>query len=416
MISTKEALQIVQDNAFVPHISNVSLLESLGRILAEDIIADRDFPPFDRVAMDGIAIAPQPPKGELKLDSKLDKKAPPSGAGGAGIVIESIQFAGEPQKSLSNSNACIEVMTGAILPFGCDAVIRYEDVDIQEVEGEKMAFITIPLEEIKQGQNIHEKGVDRKAGDVLLKKGTKVSPAEIAVMASVGKHHLQVQMPPRVAVISTGDELVEVNETPEYYQIRMSNSYMLAGALQSLGIMANCFHLTDDKVLLFSKLEQILLEHDVILLSGGVSAGKKDFLPEILTDLGVKKIFHKVAQKPGKPFWFGKTDDNKVVFALPGNPVSTFLCFCKYALPSIKGTTDKKEFVVLDRDVYFKPDLAYFVPVKTYFQEGKLMAIPFEGSGSADFANLTDCDGFIELPADNQEFKKGEVFEFIRFR
>jgi molybdopterin molybdotransferase len=191
---------------------------------------------------------------------------------------------------------------------------------------------------------------------------------------------------------------------------------MLAGALQEVRISANRFHLKDDKNLLFRELQQILRNHDVILLSGGVSAGKKDFLPEILSDLGVKKLFHKVAQKPGKPFWFGKTDDNKVIFALPGNPVSTFLCFCKYAMPTIKGTSDKKEFVVLDKNVFFKPNLAYFVPAKTYFQDGKLMATPFEGSGSADFANLTDCDGFIELSADFQEFKTGEVFEFIRFR
>ncbi len=396
MISTIEALKIVQENAFIAPISTINLLESLGRILAEDIVADRDFPPFDRVAMDGIGIS----------FSNINTKT----------SIETAQYAGESQKTLSQPNACMEVMTGAILPLGCDTVIRYEDVDIQGVEEQKIASITIPLEEIILGQNIHRKGSDRKAGDILLKKGMKISPAEIAVMASVGKNVVSVQMPPRVAMISTGDELVDVDETPEYYQIRMSNSYMLVAALQSIGISANRFHLTDDKELIFSKLQQILLNHDVILLSGGVSAGKKDFLPEILTDLGVKKLFHKVAQKPGKPFWFGKTDDGKTVFALPGNPVSTFLCFCKYALPSIKGTTDKKEFVVLDKDVFFKPNLAYFVPAKTYFQDGKLMATPFEGSGSADFANLTDCDGFIELSADNQEFKVGEIFEFIRFR
>ena len=124
----------------------------------------------------------------------------------------------------------------------------------------------------------------------------------------------------------------------------------------------------------------------------------------------MKKLFHKVAQKPGKPFWFGKTDEGKTVFALPGNPVSTFLCFCKYFLER------KNEVVVLDKDVSFKPNLTYFVPVKTYFQDGRLMATPFEGSGSADFANLTDCDGFVELPADSQVFKKGGVFEFVRFR
>ena len=402
MISVKEALKIVAENAFVPIISEVPLLESLGLILAENITADRDFPPFDRVAMDGIAL------------SFIEGNTPSPSERGTGnevlFSVEATQYAGESQKSLQNPQNCMEVMTGAVLPLGCDTVIRYEDIEIQEVDGVKIAKITIPLHEISEGQNIHRKGVDRKAGDVLLQKGLKISPPEIAVMASVGKATVKVQTPPRVAVISTGDELVEITTNPLPYQIRMSNSYMLSSALERVGVKANLFHLTDDKELLFSKLKEILLNHDVILLSGGVSAGKKDFVPEILTDLGVKKLFHKVAQKPGKPFWFGKTDEGKTVFALPGNPVSTFLCFCKYFLER------RNEVVVLDKDVFFKPNLTYFVPVKTYFQDGKLMATPFEGSGSADFANLTDCDGFVELSAENQVFKKGDVFEFVRFR
>lgn len=388
MISVKEALKIVEENAFVLNISEVSLLESLGKVLAENIFADRDFPPFDRVAMDGIAIY-------QKAES---------------FKIESTQYAGESQKSLQSPENCLEVMTGAVLPLGCDTVIRYEDVDIQEVDGVKIAKITIPLIEILQGQNIHRKGSDRKMSDILLQKGLKISPPEIAVMASVGKSIVKVQIPPSVAVISTGDELVEIYTNPLPYQIRMSNSYLLAAALERVGVKANLFHLTDDRELLFNKLKEILSNHDIILLSGGVSAGKKDFVPEILTDLGVKKLFHKVAQKPGKPFWFGKTDEGKTVFALPGNPVSTFLCFCKYFLGR------KNEAVVLDKDVFFKPDLTYFVPVKTYFHDGKMMATPFEGSGSADFANLTDCDGFVELPAENKLFREGDVFEFIRFR
>jgi molybdopterin molybdotransferase len=389
MISVNEALRIVKENAFVPSISEVSLLESLGKVLAENIVADRDFPPFDRVAMDGIAI-----KKKYKID----------------FIIEKTQYAGESPKTLEDTQKCIEVMTGAVLPLGCDTVIRYEDVSIQENEGIKYVKITIPFSEIALGQNIHKKGSDRKQDDILLQKGMKISPAEIAVMASVGKDKVLVENPPRVAVISTGDELVEISTNPEPYQIRMSNSYMLAGALAQIGIKASLFHLTDDKELLFNKLQSILQNHDILLLSGGVSAGKKDFIPEILTDLGVKKLFHKVAQKPGKPFWFGKSEDGKTVFALPGNPVSTFLCFYKYFL------NQKKEQVILDKNIFFKPDLTYFVPVKTYFQNGKMMASPLEGSGSADFANLTDCDGFVELSADNQVFKEGEVFEFIRFR
>ncbi|WP_109744907.1 molybdopterin molybdotransferase MoeA [Arcicella aurantiaca] len=388
MISVKEALKIVEENAFIPKVSEVSLLESVGKVLAENITADRDFPPFNRVAMDGIAIA-------QTLDS---------------FKIETIQYAGEAQKSLQNPENCMEVMTGAVLPSGCNTVIRYEDIEIQEVDGVKVAKISIPLSEISQGQNVHRQGSDRKMGDILLQKGLKISPSEIAVMASVGKASVKVEIPPKVAVISTGDELVEITANPLPYQIRMSNSYMLSAALDRVGVKANLFHLTDDKEELFIKLQEILANHDILLLSGGVSAGKKDFVPEILANLGVKKLFHKVAQKPGKPFWFGKTEEGKTVFALPGNPVSTFLCFCKYFLER------RNEVVVLDKDVFFKPNLTYFVPVKTYFQDGKLMATPFEGSGSADFANLTDCDGFVELPAESQVFKKGEVFEFVRFR
>jgi molybdopterin molybdotransferase len=395
MISVNEALRIIQENAFVPSISEVPLLDSLGKILAENIVADRDFPPFDRVAMDGVAISLKPYRGGGNVNLKIDEWQP---------IIEATQYAGEPQKHLSKPKNCMEVMTGAVLPWGCAAVVRYEDLEIEEVDGSKYVKFMIPQRKIEDWQNIHRQGSDRKQGDILLQKGMKISPAEIAVMASVGKDKVLVEIPPRVAVISTGDELVEITTNPEPYQIRMSNSYMLAGALAQIGIKADLFQLTDDKVLLFNKLQGILQNHDILLLSGGVSAGKKDFIPEILTDLGVKKLFHKVAQKPGKPFWFGKS------FALPGNPVSTFLCFCKYFL------NQKKEEVILDKDVFFKPDLTYFVPVKTYFQDGKMMASPLEGSGSADFANLTDCDGFVELSADNQEFRSGEVFGFIRFR
>ena len=401
MISVNEALKIVKENAFTPSISEVPVLESLGLILAENIIADRDFPPFNRVAMDGVAIAHSTFRGGNSSNFDVEKWMP---------FIEDTQYAGESQRQLSTPKNCMEVMTGAVLPLGCEAVVRYEDLEIEEFEGSKYAKFLISQREIKDWQNIHPQGSDRKAGDVLLWKGLKISPPEIAVMASVGKDKVLVEIPPRVAVISTGDELVEITTNPEPYQIRMSNSYMLAGALVQIGIKANLFHLKDDKELLLSKLKEILLNHDILLLSGGVSAGKKDFVPEILTNLGVKKLFHKVAQKPGKPFWFGKSEEGKTIFALPGNPVSTFLCFCKYFL------NQKQEQVILDKDVFFKLNSTYFVPVKTYFQNGKMMATPFEGSGSADFANLTDCDGFVELPADSQEFKAGEMFGFVRFR
>ena len=222
MISVNEAFKIVKENAFVPSISTVPLLESLGLILAENIIADRDFPPFNRVAMDGVAIAHSTFRGGNPSNFDIEKWMP---------FIEDTQYAGETQKQLSKPKNCIEVMTGAVLPLGCEAVVRYEDLEIEEFEGSKYAKFLISQREIKDWQNVHPKGSDRKAGDVLLKKGLKISPPEIAVMASVGKDKVLVENPPRIAVISTGDELVEITTNPELYQIRMSNSYMLAGAL-----------------------------------------------------------------------------------------------------------------------------------------------------------------------------------------
>lgn len=397
MITAEEALTNVLEHTLTSPSISVALDSAIGYTLAEDIYADRDFPPFNRVAMDGIAVL-------------LETLA----TGASIFSIEAIQFAGEAQKQLTNPSACMEVMTGSVLPLGCDTVIRYEDINLEEQQGSKIARLTISFSEIKKGQHIHEQGVDKQAQEILLKKGMQLSPAEIAVLATVGKTQVLVKAPPRVAVISTGDELVEIGERPLAHQIRMSNSYLLASALLPLGIQANRFHLTDEPEILRERLREILAQHDVILLSGGVSAGKKDFVPQILRELGIQQLFHKVAQKPGKPFWFGVEASGKAVFALPGNPVSTFLCFCKYALPFISGKVNKEQ-VVLDKALKFNPPLTYFVPAMSYFKEGVHYANPFEG-GSGDFANLTQCDGFIELPADRSYFEVGEVFRFIRFR
>ncbi len=191
---------------------------------------------------------------------------------------------------------------------------------------------------------------------------------------------------------------------------------MLAGALQECFIQPNIFHLNDDKKLLFDKIKEILTNHEVVILNGGVSEGKADFVPEILAQLGVQKLFHKVSQRPGKPFWFGKSPEGKLVFALPGNPVSTFVCLCKYVLPSLVGKPITEK-VALAEKVIFKPQLTYFVPVKIFQNSaGILMAKPFEGGGSGDFANLLSCDGFVELPAEQNVFEVGEVLEMIRFR
>jgi molybdopterin molybdotransferase len=204
------------------------------------------------------------------------------------------------------------------------------------------------------------------------------------------------------------------------YQIRRSNVYAIAALLDdAFKIEAQLFHFVDDKALIVKGLETILNDFDVVILSGAVSEGKFDFVPNALHDLGVQKLFHKVSQRPGKPFWFGKLDQKAVVFALPGNPVSTFMCACRYVLPFIEasmGLEPVRTSGVLLEDVIFKPDLTYFVPVKIISYHHAPIVKALTGNGSGDLANLNEADGFLELPRDKTEFKAGESYPLIRYR
>ncbi len=188
--------------------------------------------------------------------------------------------------------------------------------------------------------------------------------------------------------------------------------------MQHMGWEANQFHISDDQELLRTALQSLLNNHDVLILSGGVSKGKFDFIPTVLEELGVTKIFHEVSQRPGKPFWFGVKNDKRI-FALPGNPVSTFMCFYRYIQPWIfKSLRVQKELpsAILAKDFSFPPKLTYFLQVTVKNEGGKLVAYPDQGGGSGDFANLKKIDGFLELPLEKTDFKAGEVFTFIPFR
>lgn len=405
MISVAEALRIIVANGWQGSTKEIPLDEANGCVLAENVVADRDFPPFDRVTMDGIALN----MNTLRATMRWRRGIP--------FPVEGTHFAGQPSKGLSHPLHTMEVMTGAVMPNGADTVVRYEDVEFQEIEGRKYVQLNVLPKQI--GQNVHHQGTDRRVGALLIAAGTKLSPAEIAVAASVGKPTLKVLQMPCIAIISTGDELVDIPETPLPHQIRRSNSYMLQAALASHSITTEIFHLADDKDLIRQKVSELLNTFDALILNGGVSEGKADFVPTVLAELGVEKLFHKVAQRPGKPFWFGKSPEGKVVFALPGNPVSTFVCCYKFVLGWLKVTQTSSLSVraTLTEPVFFSPELTYFVPVSTHYSnDGRLLATPLQGSGSGDFANLLDCDGFLELPAERSDFKVGEVFELIGFR
>lgn len=410
MISVKEAKNIVLNSTQDFGVEEIPFLKSVGRILKEDIFADRDFPPFNRVSMDGITI-----------DYTSFKN------GQRSFKIEGIQAAGSTQISLNNPTNCIEVMTGAVLPNNANTVIRYEDVSIEN------GIAIINIDAINNRQNIHTKGKDGKIGNLLIEENTIISAAEIGVLATVGRLFVKVAKQPKVMIVSTGDELVGVDEIPLAHQIRRSNVFTLVSLLEKLHISSDTAHITDDKSVLKSKIKTYLQEYDVLLFSGAVSKGKFDFLPEVFDELGVEKLFHKITQRPGKPFWFGRTvslntsvqdvyqnkKNQTIVFGFPGNPISTFVNCLAYFYPwyykSI-GLEVEEETAILSADVTFKPSLTYFLQVKLSSRFGHLIATPVTGNGSGDLASLVKTDAFIQLPNDKTEFKKGEAYSIIRYR
>lgn len=399
MISVEVAHQIIIENALTkPAVKqSVALQNAVGMVLRENIYADRDLPPYNRVAMDGIA---------FNTNAFIKN--------GTTFTIEKTIAAGDPTYTLQNEEACVEIMTGAVLPVGTNAVVKYEDLKIENNAA------TVLVDVVNEFQNIHTKGKDITAQSVLIKEGVRLSTAEITICASVGKAQILVSKLPKVAIISTGNELVEVDKPVLPHQIRKSNTYMIDAQLQQWNIKATAFHLNDDLKEIKNQLESILTDYDVVLITGGVSKGKFDYLPQALDELGVQKHFHKIAQRPGKPFWFGSNNDT-VVFALPGNPVSTFVCLLRYFKPWLENYLQQKEvnsvYYALKEDVNFKPDLTYFVPVKLMNENaGTQVAKPFAGNGSGDFVNLKNVDGFLELPKGKEIYSKGAFFKFINFR
>jgi molybdopterin molybdotransferase len=396
MVNVAAATDMVFSNLFTPRIERVPLAQAVGRILAEPVAADRDLPPFDRVAMDGIAIA-------------YDTWA----GGQRAFTLAGIQAAGQPRSVLKDPQQALEVMTGAILPTGTDAVIRYEDIAIEN------GIATIQIDRLDRRQNIHRQGSDAKQSEILLQPGLRLSPAEIALLASVGVVAVPVRSLPRAAVISSGDELVAVVETPEPHQIRRSNTHALEAAMSQLGWKCDQYHLRDEETTIASVFQKIIAEYDVLIISGGVSKGKFDFIPSALEAAGVKKRFHQVSQRPGKPFWFGSSAKSKIVFALPGNPVSTYMCFYRYITPWLwksLGVDVSQPTAILAEDFTFTPSLTYFLQVRLSIEHGRLMAHPQPGGGSGDFANLKNVDGFLELPQERSHFQTGEAFPYYTFR
>jgi molybdopterin molybdotransferase len=397
MITVEEAEKIILAQAADYGVEIIPFEHALGRVLAENIKADRDLPPFDRVTMDGIAV------NYNAIESGIST-----------FKIRATQAAGDEPVDIEDQDECVEIMTGAVVPASADTIIRYEDLVL------RAGLATLVTHEIKRGQNIHYKGKDKKHNDLVAGIGQLITPALISMVASVGETELRVKKLPRVVILSSGDELVDVDQTPSLYQIRRSNNYTVKAVLKQHHVEADMLHLPDNPEVIKKQLKTCLENYDVILLSGGVSMGKFDHIPQALEELKVEQLFHKVQQRPGKPFWFGTHEKGPVVFAFPGNPVATFMCLHRYFLPWLNASLGKEQKpplrAVLNNRVSFHHPLKYFLQVKLHNNEYcQLVATPVEGNGSGDFANLTDTDAFMELPLERNEFKKGEVFRIWPF-
>jgi molybdopterin molybdotransferase len=398
MLSPAEAEALILEQIAPFHREDCAIGAAECRVLRAEIRADRDLPPFDRVTMDGYALRAAAVAGGRRV----------FGVGG-------VQAAGMRAFKLGPAeDACLEVMTGAVVPEGADLIVPYEQTE----RAGGVVTLTGDLARFEPGACIHRRGSDHRAGDVLVRAGTRLTGREIAVAAACGCATVTVAQLPRIAVIATGDELVEVDHVVAPHQIRRSNDYALRAALATAGYpQAERFHLRDVRHEIEHMLWHIVAEFDVVIITGGVSKGKFDFLPGELDRQGVRRGFQGVAQRPGKPFWFGITARQTPVFALPGNPVSAYTCLHRYVLPALahaSGLTPRpQQKVALAAPVTFRAPLAYLLPVKlSAGPHAEALATPDPSNTSGDLAGLLDTDGFVELAAGTGEFAAGTLVPF----
>jgi molybdopterin molybdotransferase len=370
-----------------------------GAILREVVSAERDLPPFDRVSMDGVAIASRAWRD-----------------GRRSFRVAGTQAAGAPPLALANPADCIEAMTGAILPHGCDCVIPVERL---RLEGPDAVIDTAV--EVAPGLNVHGRGLDCRAGTTLLQPGTRLGAPELAVLASAGRARAEVAEEPRILVVTTGDELIDAGEAIADWQIRRSNAAALLAALRDRGYtrLADA-HLRDDPDRMRDALRAWLDTHDVLVLTGGVSMGRFDHVPATLAALGVEQVFHKVAQRPGKPLWFGvAAERGKAVYALPGNPVSSLVCLVRYVLPGLAAAggarSEEPQRLPLGAPFRVQPALSCFIPVELRRGPAGTQAWPRPTRGSGDFVSLLGTQGFVELPPGPAEYPAGHLADFHRW-
>lgn len=404
----EEALADVIAAAIPSNPARIPLAQAFGCVLAEDVAADVDLPPFDKALMDGYAI-----RSSDLADSNRRLR-----------IGETITAGRIPTRPIGPREAAV-ITTGAPLPPEADCVVMHERTQI--VDGE----VLIDQPDVRPGQNRLVRGREMKTGETVVTRGTRLTPARIGLLASVGRAEVSAIPRPSVAVLPTGDELVAINRVPGPGQIRNSNAVMLQACAIEAGAAAETLPVAPDEPnLLRAQLEQGL-SRDLLLITGGVSAGHLDLVPAALESLGVTRVFHKIRLKPGKPLWFGvgPTRGDRpgtLVFGLPGNPVSSLVCFLLFVKPAIARRaglplppSDVVDARLIrpfaqrgDRPTYFPARL-----VESSADSGSSVTVEtLDWAGSADLRSVAEADGFAIFPAGDREFRQGEIVRFLRFR
>ncbi|NLJ07073.1 MAG: molybdopterin molybdotransferase MoeA [Sphingobacteriales bacterium] len=385
MILLEKAIKIVLESISVKDPEEINLMEALHRIIAEDVFSDLDMPAFDRSAMDGYACKMKDIHRELK-------------------VIEVIAAGQFPQKVIHDGE-CSQIMTGAPIPEGADCVLMVEDI-------EKTGENTIRYKKEKTKENIRYQGEDLKKGQIVIKAGTCLEPAHLALLATVGKAKVTVYQRPVVGIISTGDELVEPDQIPVKSQIRNSNAYQLYGQVIKNRAIPLYFGIAEDKAdVLYNAIKNALEKSDILLVTGGVSMGEFDYVPEIMNQLGIEIKFQKMAVQPGKPTTFG-VKGQKLIFGLPGNPVSSFIQYelvVKPAVYRMMGLNYHPAPLYLPFGIEYTRKqterMAWFPVVLN--EKGEI--IPSEYHGSAHINSLADAFGIASIEIGKSKIEKGEL-------
>jgi molybdopterin molybdotransferase len=380
LITPSEADALISDALTPLGTEVISAEQAAGRVLAQGLRADRPLPPFDRVMMDGIAF-----------------RAVEAIAAEGKLSLAGLHAAGDPTPEPLPPGACWEIMTGSTLPPDCDTIVPVEEVTTGP------EYFSIPLDSVKPGKFIHREGSDFPLGAELVPAQTRLGSRELAVAATIGAITLEVYQRPRITIITTGDELVPPDQVPLPHQVRQSNGPALRAALQGLGIPeVRLEHLPDDEEALKEALSSVLPTTDLLLLCGGISMGKRDYVRPAMEALFGPPEFHGVRQRPGKPlaFWRGSPP----TFALPGNPMSVLICFHRYVVPALARFTNRETprlQVPLSSALDFPAPLTYFLPVTI---TPDLTATSNVLANSGDFASSIGSTGFLELPHDKNHF------------